>query len=246
MLLLTIVSIGLGYARHQRRIAWDEKQTWSALKERGVLLTGGEGVARRAKWLRVLLGDDLYSRATVAQLGNGAELDQSGPTSLIATLKKFKHLESLSCNSKNLTDAGLSRLKELTQLRKLTISSPRITNAGLIDLLEFESLQSLNLSDTSISDSGMRTISRMKHLRELDLSSTDISDAGLAHLTTLDNLAILNLHGTRVTKSGKQAIQQALPNCKINGHGLGGFGAGAKNIRSPTSVNNAKNPEKQK
>ncbi|MCE9529362.1 MAG: hypothetical protein K8R36_25210 [Planctomycetales bacterium] len=241
--MLTIVSIGLGYAMHERRIAWDELQSWNALKKQGVHLSGGEGVARRAKWLRVLLGDDLYSRATMAQLGNGAELDQSGPAALIATLKKFKHLESLSCHSKNLTDAGLGRLTELTQLRKLTLSSPRITNAGLIDLLEFENLQSLTLSDTSITDSGMRTVSRLHHLRELDLSSTEISDAGLAHLSKLDNLTILDLRRTRVTNSGLQAIQKALPNCKINGHGLGGFGAGARNIRSITSVNNAKNPE---
>lgn len=216
MLLLTIVSIGLGYAMHERRIAWDEMQTWNALKKQGVHLSGGEGVARRAKWLRVLLGDDLYRRATVAQLGNGAELDQSGPTSLIATLKEFKHVESLSCHSKNLTDSGVGRLTELSQLRKLTLSSPRITNVGLIDLLEFENLQSLNLSDTSITDSGIRTVARQKHLRELDLSATDISDAGLAHLSTLNNLTILKLGGTLVTNSGKQAIQQALPNCKVN------------------------------
>ena len=216
MLLLTIVSIGLGYAMHERRIAWDEKQTWNALKERGVFLSGGEGVARRAKWLRILLGDDLYRRATVAQLGSGAEFDQSGPQALITTLKKFKHLESLNCHSKNLTDAGLSRLTELTQLRKLTLSSPRITNVGLIDLLEFENLQSLKLSDTSITDSGLKTVSRLKHLRELDLTSTDISDAGLAHLSKLDSLTILDLRRTQVTQSGKQAIQQALPNCKVN------------------------------
>ncbi|MFN0017799.1 MAG: hypothetical protein ACKVP0_06035 [Pirellulaceae bacterium] len=215
MVLLTLVSIGLGYAMRERRIAWSELQTWNALKKRGVLLSGGEGVARRAKWLRMLLGDDLYSRATVAQLGDGAELDQSGPTSLIATLKNFKHLESVSCHSKNFTDAGLSRLTQLTQLRKLTLSSPRVTNVGLIDLLEFENLQSLNLSDTSITDSGMRTVSRLKHVRELDLSSTDISDAGLAHLTTLDDLRILDLRRTKVTQYGKQAIQEALPNCKV-------------------------------
>lgn len=216
MLLLTIVSIGLGYAMHERRIAWAEKQTWNSLKERGILLSGGEGVARRAKWLRFVLGDDLYSRATVAEVRDGAEFEKSGEAALITTLKEFKHLESLSCHSTNLTDNGISRLTELKQLRKISLSSPRITDAGLIDLLEFENLESLSLSDASITDRGMRTVAGLKNLRKLDLLCKEISDAGLAHLSTLGKLESLNIRRTRATKSGEQAIQQALPKCKIN------------------------------
>ena len=53
-------------------------------------------------------------------------------------------------------------------------------------------------------------------LEVLDLYNTKITDAGLVHLNGLTNLKSLNLERTKVTAAGAQALQKALPGCKID------------------------------
>ena len=61
----------------------------------------------------------------------------------------------------------------------------------------------------------MENLSALSKLQALTLRGTQVSDAGLEHLKTLTNLGTLDLVGTRVTPRGADALQKALPKCKI-------------------------------
>ncbi len=59
-------------------------------------------------------------------------------------------------------------------------------------------------------------LKEMRTLLRLGLAGTQVSDAGLEIIKGMKaRLVNLELAGTKVTAAGAQALQKALPNCKI-------------------------------
>ena len=83
-------------------------------------------------------------------------------------------------------------------------------------LRAFPRLTTLQFKSTRITDAGLAHLKGLPQLRTLALENATITDAGLAQLKDLIYLEALNLQGTKVTDAGVQAIQQVLPNAKVN------------------------------
>lgn len=154
-------------------------------------------------------------------------------------LDRLQNLVSLDLGATDLTDTGLKPLGALKRLRSLVLRDSRFTDAGLAHLLPLEDLRELDLIRTRISDQGMTLVSKLIRLERLQLDYGEIYDAGLARLSTLTKLThltldsthitdaavatlkafpalrALNLYHTLVTKAGRDALQAALPQCRI-------------------------------
>jgi eukaryotic-like serine/threonine-protein kinase len=86
------------------------------------------------------------------------------------------------------------------------------------DLAGLTTLRYLNLSFCNgVTDDGLARVSAFTNLRQLFLRGCrNITDAGLAHLRALTSLHALELtDSTGLTAEGVDALQEALPNCKI-------------------------------
>jgi RND family efflux transporter MFP subunit len=159
----------------------------------------------------------------------------------VERLKTLTNLRELSLYNTAITDAGLEHLKGLTKLQSLDLGATKITGAGLkhisglaelqslnliwtqltdagLDYLEgLSKLQSLNLWSTKVTDTGLVHLKGLTQLQSLELGRSKVTDAGLEHLKGLTQLQSLGLAETKVTDEGVKKLQQALPNCKIEG-----------------------------
>ena len=142
--------------------------------------------SRGPRWLRNLLGDDLFIGVFVVLL--------DGP---------------------EVTDARLECLKSLPGLQGLALPKTQVTDAGLERLGGLNRLRQLRLGGTQITDAGLEYLHDLNQLRGLDLGGTKVTNAGLVHLEGLNELQVLMLEGTHVTSEGVAKLQKALPNCKI-------------------------------
>jgi Leucine-rich repeat (LRR) protein len=153
-------------------------------------------------------------------------------------LKTLTRLETLALNGSGVTGKGLEHLRALPELTKLylkgtpvndtaleqlglsrlthlDLGQTKITSAGLQHLKAMKQLQHLLLHNNRVDDTGLEHLSVLSNLQALYLRGTRVSDAGLEHLKGLTKLGTLDLVGTRVTPLGAQALQKAMPKCKI-------------------------------
>jgi len=75
-------------------------------------------------------------------------------------------------------------------------------------------LTELECSNNNITD--ISPIASLTNLTRLNLLKNPIND--ISPLTNLKNLTYLNLSRGKLTKEQNNALQAALPNCKINGY----------------------------
>lgn len=156
-----------------------------------------------------------------------------------AELEKLTSLVSLNLASTDLTDAGIGGLARLTGLKSLVLRDARITGKALAVLGSLNGLEELDLSRTRIAGGDLKALEGLKSIRklnldygeiedaamphlaalatieELSLDSTHITDAAVPDLIKLTKLRVLNLYHTHVTAKGREAINNALPPCKI-------------------------------
>lgn len=82
-------------------------------------------------------------------------------------------------------------------------------------LTAFPKLKSLSMKYTKLTDAGLVHLGPLSQLEDLSLELSSITNAGLVQLKDFTRLKTLNLKGTNVTDAGVQALQQALPNVKV-------------------------------
>ena len=134
----------------------------------------------------------------------------------LAHLPQLSQLEELDLSENAIiTDAGLANLSSMTQLTHLNLWRLAITDEGISHLVPLVNLQWLNLDNTGLTDQGLRHLEGMHSLRYLHLGSTSMTDAGLVHLGNLTQLGDLKLTRTAVTATGTAALQEKLPDTKI-------------------------------
>ena len=112
-------------------------------------------------------------------------------------------------------DEHLSPLPKLTGVYRVHLGGTGITDAGLKHLQGLDSIEYLHLERTKVTDAGLDIIAGLKTLTYLNLYGTTISDAGLKKLASLKNLKKLYIWQTKVTDKGVEALQEKLPDTKI-------------------------------
>ena len=131
-------------------------------------------------------------------------------------LEGLSQLQTLILAQTQVTDAGLEHLQGLTNLQTLDLRGTQVTDTGLDHLQGLLQLQSLNLTGTNVTDKALEHLKGLERLESLGAGGAQVSDVGLEHLRGLTNYWSLNLSETKVTGEGVKALQQALPNCKID------------------------------
>ncbi len=126
-------------------------------------------------------------------------------------------LTRLNLDVTGIIDDDLEHLKRLTHLQELRVGGTRITDRGLKQIATLPHLQRLNLAFTDISDAGVEDLMALNELRELNLAGTYVSDKGLEALAGFKGLRKLSLDPIRISDEAMKKLQQALPNCAIEG-----------------------------
>ncbi len=138
-----------------------------------------------------------------------------GPNALNQPRGTAANLKRLELTGAKVTDEGLKLLSGMSSLRELSLGSTQITGDGLNHLTWMPELTRLDLENTVVGDAGIKALGGISSLKSLNLRGTAVSDAGIEHLHGLTDLESINLSGTRVTFKGVDALQNALPRCKI-------------------------------
>jgi len=149
---------------------------------------------------------------------NFDEINDTG----LAHLEALTNLERLELMQTNVSGTGFTRLKGLTKLKSLDLRYVPITNQGLAAIAALPSLENLNLEGGNeggkkFTNAGLAAFRGNTTLRSLSLVGTEITDAAVPDLATLTGLKTLHLRKSKVTAAGTEALEQALPNCVIDG-----------------------------
>lgn len=120
-----------------------------------------------------------------------------------------KDAKAFIANKKGLTSDDLEPLSQIGTLTSVSLRENRIDDiSALADLTE---LTSLALSDNSISD--LTPLAGLKKLKTLYLDGNPLDD--LTPLYGLKKLSTLSLRDVELDADALQALQEALPDCRI-------------------------------
>lgn len=188
------------------------------------------------RWVRSLLGDDVFRQVVAVNLHQCEVHDDDLPnfTSLehlaaldlgctqvtdrgLVQLAAFANLESLDLHNTKITNDGLQHLKPLTKLKTLNISGTAIGDEGLVHLATLPALSDVRLTSTKITDDGLAMLAALPNLKHLQVADTEVSDACIDHLAAADKLRSINLHKTYFTDDGVQRLRRLLPELMVFG-----------------------------
>jgi len=130
-------------------------------------------------------------------------------------LRGLTSVHSLRLTRAKVTDGDLPLLSGMTNLRELVLASTQVTGDGMKYLTWMAELERLDVQETFVGDGGLKSIKDLTSLKELRLRRTLVGDKGVEFLRGLRSLEVLELSETKVTRPAVDALQQALPNCKI-------------------------------
>ena len=179
----------------------------------GFQRSGQPSASPAPSWLCRLLGNDFFASIEFVCLA----CDKRFTDADMEHVESLPRLKMLRLGSANITNAGLQHLAILTDLEDLSLGRTQVSDAGLEHVQGLTQLRRLNLYATNISDSGLEYLKGLGQLKALYLGKTKVSDACLEPLQGLSQLEELYLNDTQVTDEGVKKLQQALPNCKIEG-----------------------------
>ena len=107
---------------------------------------------------------------------------------------------------------------DLARVTGLDFSFSKLDDAGLKELvIKLPNMTYLSFWRVrTISDTGLKELVKLKKITSINLDGTQVTDAGLPELAKIKQLKEIDLENTKgVTEAGIDALQQALPNCKI-------------------------------
>jgi hypothetical protein len=143
---------------------------------------------------------------------DGAKITAKG---LSALLKKHPSIRSLDLHGPAITNETLTGLNEAKELMFLKLYGTKISDDGLKSLVNCEALAWLDVQGHKITDAGMVHVGKLEGLAMLNLRGTAITDKGLQELSDLGFLGTIVLSGTKVTAKGREALQESLPDLRI-------------------------------
>jgi serine/threonine protein kinase len=140
----------------------------------------------------------------------------------LAHFRNNQRLAVLDLWETKVSAAGLELFKKHAALRDLRLGGTSLTDEEMAFFRDFASLPGLTclmLSNNPIGDDGVAHLAGAERLLQLNLDNTRITDAGLLHLRECDSLLYLDVKGTQVTSAGVEALNRALPQCKVYWNG---------------------------
>jgi len=187
---------------------------------------------------------NLKALTQLTDLSLGGRFDASPTVDVLMKLNQLPTLERLHLQISNLTDETLSQLPVLPNLVELHLEGNNhgeLKGSGLAHLAKFPKLRKLQFSLINITDDGLKAVAACDALNELTLNECkQVTNTGIAHLISLkqltkleiwrcaiDDAAIeslsqlksvreMSLIGIKVSDAGREKLQTALPDCKIN------------------------------
>jgi hypothetical protein len=126
--------------------------------------------------------------------------------SLLRTIPKIEHLESLAISSKHVTKEAVFHLSTLPNLSHLDVA--QCTKIEDFSFERFPKLTSLGLSGIGLKDNMLHALRSCKLLHSLDLSkNSDITAQGIRALVQAKQFVLLNLSCTSVDNNVLRALQ---------------------------------------
>ncbi len=130
---------------------------------------------------------------------------------------KFQQLEELSLVDSQVTDEGLSKLRKLSLIRARLSENERLTDKAMETVADWEKLKTLDLFNLpNLTDEGVHTIRGLASLEELILANNELTDKSVEVLQGFKKLKYLGIGANFIEFRSYEAIQDALPNCKVN------------------------------
>lgn len=143
----------------------------------------------------------------------------------LAHLKALPKLERLTFAGSTAGDAAMESIGQLTQLKEFRTWHTAQTQAGNAHLTKLP-LTALRIgqrlpnwgkdSPISFDESTMETLAQIKTLESLELTEARLSAKIIPHLKALPKLAKLKIETVDISAADVEAIQAALPNCKVD------------------------------
>jgi serine/threonine protein kinase len=131
-------------------------------------------------------------------------------------LRGLSGLRSLVLANTDIADAAFDSILELETLDTLDLTRCRqITPAGLVRLAQHERLATLRLQSMPVNADVLKAFQTMPALRSLAIRDNALDAAAFDALKGLRQLTQLNVINCTLTDTQISALQQALPNCKI-------------------------------
>lgn len=182
-----------------------------------------------------LAGNNISSIAVLGELTGLEELSLKGNRiSDFSPISNLVVLDMLDLNNTGLTDSSLPCLYKLKDLKKLDVSNNTISLKEFnklknelancsINHSEFEKItlgkrsfaaDAINVDASNLNLSDISAVKGFAYVEKMDLSNNRISD--VSPLYELSTLRELNLSGNNLSSGQKNALSNALPNCKIN------------------------------
>jgi hypothetical protein len=133
----------------------------------------------------------------------------------LSFLSRLRNIQHLNLVGAALENEDLRYVSPLNGLTQLILSRTPIGDDGLRHLAGLTNLRDLRLGGTRIQGHGLVHLKGLRSLEVLSLFDTNVGDDAVTHLMELKSLKELRLGRTSVTGKELDALQQALPNCKI-------------------------------
>lgn len=144
----------------------------------------------------------------------------------LAELKALPKLERLTFAGSTAGDAAMEAIGQITQLKEFRTWHTAQTQAGNAHLLKLTNLTGLRIgqrlpswgkdSPISFDESTMATLAQIKTLESLELTEARLTAKIIPHLKALLKLAKLKIETVDISAADVEAIQAALPNCKVD------------------------------
>jgi len=216
ILLLTIVSVPLGWLAYERNELRKREAAIAAIENLGGKVKFDTSQPFRESWLRPLLSDKPASEVVGVSLQRKSRMRATLPVDAgLVHFDGLTRLQWLDLDQAKFSDAELVQLARLTELNRLSLRETAVSDDGLVHLKGLEQLEHLWLGYTRVTDAGLVHLAGLRTLKTLDLGYTQVTDAGLVHLHSLTELKELRLHGSKVTDQGVSDLKQALPNLLV-------------------------------
>jgi hypothetical protein len=233
MLLIVLLSCGLGWVVHRARV---KRRAVQAILARGGLVEfdyqydtrrdrrNSRGESWWPEWLRRSLGDEYFHDVVcVGMERNPTDAD-------LALLEDLGHVRLLYLGSGGgrITDDGLRHLGKLTDLRMLILWGNPITGDGLEHLRDLKQLRHLDLSSTRIEDDRLSGLRGLTALERIDFPNNPrLTGAFFEHVADLPNLKSVVVRGCGITDVGLSHLKDArgvqdlmLDNTRVSDAGL--------------------------
>jgi hypothetical protein len=144
----------------------------------------------------------------------------------LAQLKALPKLERLTFAGSTAGDTAMEAIGQLTQLKEFRTWHTAQTQAGNAHLLKLTNLTGLRMgqrlpswgkdSPISFDESTMATLAQIKTLESLELTEARLSAKIILYLKALPKLTKLKIETVDISAADVEAIQAALPNCKVD------------------------------